>query len=56
MYFAHYSLPFVSSRNAPSFVWRDQYGSEGDNNLLSPFLTLQPWRPFDILNWDTIDY
>ena len=25
-------------------------------NLLTPFLILQPWRPFDILNWDTIDY
>ena len=31
-------------------------GCEGDNNLLSPFLILQPWRPCDILNWDTIYY
>ena len=52
MYFIHYSLPFVSSRNATR-----KNGCEGDNNLLSPFLILQPWRPCDILIWDTIiDY
>ena len=37
MYFIHHSLPFVSSRNATT-----KNGCEGDNNLLSPFLILQP--------------
>ena len=48
--------PFVSLRNAPTFAKRDKNGCEEDNNLLSCFLILQPWRPGDILKWDTIDY